>query len=350
MARYGSAAIRGHGIPEAMEQVLLNESRIPRARDVPQAALRGDRDRHRRAVRRRGADHRHRRRARLARRASSSTSRPTSARRCSPRARPPAWPRPSARPCAAVLLAVELLLFEYRPRSLIPVALAAAAATGVRIAFVGLGAGVRRSPRSSQPGGGALAVYTLLGAVIGAVAVGDHARCLRDRGRVRATGHRLGCTGCGGRRSARSWSASWASSSRARSAWATTTSRRARPGAIVGRALLVLVVLKFVSWAISLGSGTSGGTLAPLFTIGGGLGALPRRRRSPTSLPGLGIEPAAAGLVGHGGDLRRRVARAARLGGVRLRDDAPAARAAAAARRLQRGLPRLAAAAVPTRS
>ncbi|HEY5147319.1 MAG TPA: chloride channel protein, partial [Polyangiaceae bacterium] len=29
MARYGSAAIRGHGIPEAMEQVLFNESRIP---------------------------------------------------------------------------------------------------------------------------------------------------------------------------------------------------------------------------------------------------------------------------------------------------------------------------------
>ena len=29
MARYGSKAIRGHGIPEAMEQVLLNESRIP---------------------------------------------------------------------------------------------------------------------------------------------------------------------------------------------------------------------------------------------------------------------------------------------------------------------------------
>src|SRR5207237_787220 len=29
MARYGSKAIRGHGIPEAMEQVLLNRSRIP---------------------------------------------------------------------------------------------------------------------------------------------------------------------------------------------------------------------------------------------------------------------------------------------------------------------------------
>ncbi|HYJ64726.1 MAG TPA: chloride channel protein, partial [Parafilimonas sp.] len=28
MARFGSAAIRGHGIPEAMEQVLTNESKI----------------------------------------------------------------------------------------------------------------------------------------------------------------------------------------------------------------------------------------------------------------------------------------------------------------------------------
>src|SRR5262249_17667953 len=29
MARYGSKAIRGHGIPEAMEQILTNRSRIP---------------------------------------------------------------------------------------------------------------------------------------------------------------------------------------------------------------------------------------------------------------------------------------------------------------------------------
>jgi hypothetical protein len=33
-------------------------------------------------------------------------------------------------------------------------------------------------------------------------------------------------------------------------------------------------VLKFVSWSLALGSGTSGGTLAPLFTVGGGLGAV----------------------------------------------------------------------------
>ena len=68
MAKYGSAAIRGHGIPEVMEKVLFGESRIPGARADSQAALRGDRDRHRRTVRRRGTDHRDRRRARLARR------------------------------------------------------------------------------------------------------------------------------------------------------------------------------------------------------------------------------------------------------------------------------------------
>src|SRR5881398_2009614 len=31
MARFGSAAIRGHGIPEAMENIIVNESKIPPA-------------------------------------------------------------------------------------------------------------------------------------------------------------------------------------------------------------------------------------------------------------------------------------------------------------------------------
>ena len=38
--------------------------------------------------------------------------------------------------------------------------------------------------------------------------------------------------------------------------------------------VLSLCVFKFISWAIALGSGTSGGTLAPLLTIGGAAGAL----------------------------------------------------------------------------
>jgi len=56
-------------------------------------------------------------------------------------------------------------------------------------------------------------------------------------------------------------------------------------------------VLKFISWAISLGSGTSGGTLAPLFTIGGGLGGV-LGVAALHLFPGLGIDPRVAALVG----------------------------------------------------
>lgn len=45
-------------------------------------------------------------------------------------------------------------------------------------------------------------------------------------------------------------------------------------GSLFGQALIILFLMKFISWTVSLGSGTSGGTLAPLFTIGGGLGAV----------------------------------------------------------------------------
>src|SRR5437588_6990109 len=73
-------------------------------------------------------------------------------------------------PVSAVLLAVELLLFELRPRSVIPVAFAAAAATGVRIAFVGASPAFSM-PNLLQPHGAALAAYVALGAVIGVLSV-----------------------------------------------------------------------------------------------------------------------------------------------------------------------------------
>jgi len=68
-------------------------------------------------------------------------------------------------------------------------------------------------------------------------------------------------------------------------------------GTIAGRALLVLVLAKFVAWAVYLGSGTSGGTLAPLFTIGGGLGAWVGAGVAAFA-PALGVDPRVAGLVG----------------------------------------------------
>ena len=54
---------------------------------------------------------------------------------------------------------------------------------------------------------------------------------------------------------------------------------------------------KFVSWSIALGSGTSGGTLAPLFTVGGALGALAGMALVALA-PQLGVDPRIAGLVG----------------------------------------------------
>jgi hypothetical protein len=61
--------------------------------------------------------------------------------------------------------------------------------------------------------------------------------------------------------------------------------------------LLSLCLMKYLSWSISLGSGTSGGTLAPLFTIGGALGAL-LGITAVHYFPGLGINLATAALVG----------------------------------------------------
>src|SRR5205814_2006312 len=68
-------------------------------------------------------------------------------------------------------------------------------------------------------------------------------------------------------------------------------------GDLTVRAIAFLCVMKFVSWCISLGSGTSGGTLAPLFTIGGGLGAS-LGALSLAAFPGLGIDIRVAALVG----------------------------------------------------
>ncbi len=291
MARYGSAAIRGHGIPEVMERVLFGESRIP-ARVMVLKPLSA-------AV-------------------AIGTGGPFGAEgpiiatggalgslmgqlvHVSPDERKTLLAAGAAAgmaatfgsPISAVLLAVELLLFEYRARSLIPVALAAAAATAVRIAFRGTGTDFGIGPIGA-PHGEALLFYTLIGALLGIVAafvthVTYWIEDLFEHLPIHwAWWPAIGATFLG--------------------AIALVEPRVLGigyenitgivNGDIVGRTLVVFVIAKFLAWAIYLGSGTSGGTLAPLFTIGGGVGSLLGAGLAAL-VPSANIEPRIAALVG----------------------------------------------------
>ncbi|MGH8323743.1 MAG: chloride channel protein, partial [Steroidobacteraceae bacterium] len=170
MARWGSAAIRGHGIPEAMEQVLLNQSKIapritflkpissaiaigtggPFGAEGPIIATGGALGSLIGQILRVTATER---KILLAAGAAAGMA------------------AVFGSPVSAVILAVELLLFELRPRSLIPVALATTTATSIRYGLVGSQA-VFAMPTVAMPGGGALAFYVGLGAVLGVVSVG----------------------------------------------------------------------------------------------------------------------------------------------------------------------------------
>jgi chloride channel protein, CIC family len=291
MARYGSAAIRGHGIPEAMEQILFGRSRIPArvtflkplsaaiaigtggpfGAEGPIIATGGALGSLIGQLLKITADER---KTLLAAGAAAGMAATFGC------------------PVSAVLLAIELLLFEYRPRSIIPVSLACATAESVRIAFVGT-APIFAMPGVAQPGGYSLAVYTILGAIVGVASVfATRAVYAVEDAFDRLPIHWMW------------WPAIGAVAVGVIGYFAPHTMgvgydniENIINGHILGTALVVLFVLKFVSWAIALGSGTSGGTLAPLFTIGGGLGSVLGGIAIQT-FPGLGIDVRVAALVG----------------------------------------------------
>jgi H+/Cl- antiporter ClcA len=268
MAKYGSAGIRGHGIPEAMEQILVNESRIqprltflkpisaaisigtggPFGAEGPIIATGGALGSLIGQLLKTSADER---KILLAAGAAAGMS------------------ATFGSPVSSVLLAVELLLFEFKPNSLVPVTLACVAATGVRIFFVGTEP-IFALKDILQPSSLALVIYLLLGLIMGvcSVFVTKAVYFIEDQFdklpihwmwwpsigavAVGVIGYFVPLTlGVGYDNIANILN-----------------------GDMFGQALIILVISKFISWAISLGSGTSGGTLAPLFTIGGGLGAL----------------------------------------------------------------------------
>ena len=195
-------------------------------------------------------------------------------------------------PVSAVLLAVELLLFEFKPQSPISVTLASASATAVRIFFVGT-APIFALKNIAQPGSLALVIYLLMGLVIGvcSVFVTKFVYFVEDSF-DKLPIHWMW------------WLAIGAVAVGVIGFFAPHTMGvgydnidRILNGSIFGEALIVLFILKFVSWAISLGSGTSGGTLAPLFTIGGGLGAT-LGSIILSLFPNCGVDIRIAALVG----------------------------------------------------
>ena len=291
MARYGSPQIRGHGIPEAMEQVLFNQSRIsprltilkpvsaafaigtggPFGAEGPIIATGGALGSLIGQLVKVTADER---KILLAAGAAAGMA------------------ATFGSPVSAVLLAIELLLFEYRARSLVPVALAAATATAVRIAFMG-SAPIFPMENIVEPSGRALAAYIVLGAVVGFFSVYvTRAVYILEDGFDKLPVHWMW------------WPAIGAVVVGVIGYFLPHTMgvgydniEHIVAGNIVGSALFALVVLKFVSWAVALASGTSGGTLAPLFTIGGGLGSLLGAATIAVA-PSLGVDIRIAALVG----------------------------------------------------
>ncbi len=292
MARFGSKAIRGHGIPEAMEQVLTNQSRIPArmtflkplsaaiaigtggpfgaegpiiatggalgsliGQIMPATALE--------------------RKTLLAAGAAAGMSATFGA------------------PVSAVLLAIELLLFEFRPRSLVPIALATVTAAAVRVMFVGLHP-MFPMPDLAAPTGIAIACYIAIGALVGLASVGitktiyaiedlfDHLPIHWMWWPV------IGAAVVGviGYFYPRTLGVGYDNITQ-------IISNQAGPLSFVA----ILCLMKFISWAVYLSSGTSGGTLAPLFTIGGGMGLLAGAAVT-VLLPDAGVDVRVAALVG----------------------------------------------------
>jgi chloride channel protein, CIC family len=291
MARYGSAGIRGHGIPEAMEQVLTNQSRIPMRLTFlkPLSAAvaigtGGPFGAEGPIIATGGA---------LGSLVGQVLSTTAAERKTLLAAGAAAGMAATfGSPVSAVLLAIELLLFEFRPRSFLPVALAATVAAGGRFALH-MQYPVFDLPVPSQPSLAALGIYLAIGALVGVASVGvTRAVYFVEDVFEHTPIHWMWWPAIGavfvgviGHYHPRTLGVGYENIS----------------GILTTQWSLGMVaslcLWKFISWCIALGSGTSGGTLAPLFTIGSGLG-LVLGAGAMHLLPGAGVELSVAALVG----------------------------------------------------
>lgn len=174
-------------------------------------------------------------------------------------------------PLASILLAVELLLFEWRPRSMIPVTAAVGVATVVRQFILGgapvFPVDVAHLSRIDWKIDLLALVIGACGAVVAIAAT--RLVYLAEDAFSRLPIHWMWWPAIGGL---------------VIGAGGLVEPRALGVGydvidaLLTGRATLSLIVgilvVKTAIWSLSLGSGTSGGVLAPVFMIGGALGAL----------------------------------------------------------------------------
>lgn len=268
MARFGSGAIRGHGIPEAMEKILVAESKIPPLITILKP---------------------------LSSAISIGTGGPFGAEGpiiatggalgsfCGQTLHITAQERKIllaagatagmtaifGTPFAAVLLAIELLLFEFSPKSFIPVVIACVTAACMHFLLFSSSA-TFPMPHLPQPDSNAIIAYACLGLILGLLSVGvTRSIYFIEDLFENLPIHWMWWPALGG---IAVGVIGYIAPNTLGVGYENITN--VLSGELGISVLLSLGVWKFLSWAIALGSGTSGGTLAPLLTIGGAIGCL----------------------------------------------------------------------------
>ncbi|HWB84815.1 MAG TPA: chloride channel protein [Bryobacteraceae bacterium] len=269
MARYGSERIRGHGIPEAIEAILINGSKVepkvavlkplssaisigsggPFGAEGPIIVTGG-------AI---GSMI-----AQLFRLSSAERKTLLVAGAAG------GMSATFAAPVAAVLLAVELLLFEWKPRSLIPVVFSSATAAATRRYILGPGPVFPTPPHTAFITASSLVSCLVVGLLAGLLSIlVTEAVYTAEEGFHKLPIHwmwwpALGglVIGIGGLIYPQALGVGY------------DVIGNLLQGNTPAKALLMILIVKAVIWSVSLASGTSGGVLAPLLMLGGALGGL----------------------------------------------------------------------------